>query len=118
MGLTILVTAIALLLAHQLAFRMSTRLVNRGLLDDAGRRLLAAQLAGGLATAVVAALPVLLFGAEGVVVSELLLLAFVAMTGYRTARSVPTSRTRALGYVAVIIVAVIGVLLVKSLVGH
>lgn len=116
--LTILLTAVALLLAHQLAFRISSRLVNKGLLDAAGVKLLGAQLIGGLIAAVAAALPVLVFGSEAVRASELVLLVFVAATGYRAARSVPASRLRALMYVGVVVLGVIAVLFVKSLVGH
>lgn len=118
LALTLLVTAIALLFAHQLAFRLSTRLVNQGLLDDTGRRLLSAQLVGGVAVAVVAAAPVFFFGPSGIRISELLLLAFVGLTGYKVARSVPTSRLRALAYVALVGVAVLGVLLLKASIGH
>lgn len=118
LGLTVLITAVALLLAHQVAFRLSSRLVNRGLLDDAGRKLLSAQVVGGLGAAAVASLPVFLLGSDGIRVSELVLLLFVAATGYRAARSVPTSRTRALGYVGFVVLLVLVVLFVKSLVGH
>ena len=55
--LTVLITAVALLLAHQVAFRLSSRLVNKGLLDPAAWRLLGAQTAGGLFAAAVASLP-------------------------------------------------------------
>lgn len=116
--LTILITAIALLLAHQVAFRLSSRLVNKGLLDPTGLKLLGAQTIGGLGAAVVAALPVLILGPSGIRVSEFLILAFVAATGYRAARSVPTSRLRALLYVGFLVVVVMVVLFVKSLVGH
>jgi hypothetical protein len=117
-GLTVLLTAVALLLAHQVAFRLSTRLVNRGLLDAEGQRLLAAQALGGLAIAVLAAAPVFLLGASGIQVAEFLLLAFVAGTGYVTARGAGRSPTRSVGYVVVLVVAVVLVLFVKSLVGH
>ncbi|MFN8127100.1 MAG: hypothetical protein U0R64_11405 [Candidatus Nanopelagicales bacterium] len=116
--LTVFVTAIGLLLAHQVAFRLSTRLVNRGLLDAGALRLLGAQLAGGLVAAVIASLPVLLLGPSGILVSEALILAMVAITGYRVARQVPTSRFRALLYVGFIVVIVLGVLAVKGLAGH
>lgn len=118
LALTILLTAVALLLAHQVAFRLSTRLINRGLLDDEGRRMLSAQVAGGLITGVVAAAPVFLFGAGAIRLTEFLVLAFVAATGYRAARSVPTSRTKALAYVAFVVLVVLAVLFVKSLVAH
>ena len=118
LALTILLTAVALLLAHQVAFRLSSRLINQGLLDDDGRRLLSAQVAGGLITGAIAAAPVFIFGDGALRLTEFLVLAFVAGTGYRAARSVPTSRTKALGYVAFIVVVVMALLFVKSLVGH
>lgn len=117
-ALTVFLTAIALMLAHQVAFRVSSRLVNRGVLDAESLRLLGAQTVGGLAAAVVAAVPVALFGASGGDVAEFVLLAFIAATGYRAARSVPASRPRSLGYVAILVVVVVAVLMVKSLVGH
>ncbi len=116
--LTILITAIALLLAHQVAFRLSSRLVNKGLLDPTGLKLLGAQTVGGLGAAAVAALPVLVLGPSGVRLSEFLILAFVALAGYRAARMVPTSRVRALLYVGFLVAVVIGLLFIKSLVGH
>lgn len=117
-GLTVLFTAVGLLLAHQVAFRLSTQLVNRRLLDEAGRRLLGAQLLGGLAVAVLAALPVFLLGATGIWVAEFLLLALLVAAGYIAARGAGRSAARAIGYVVVLVVVVALVLLVKSLVGH
>lgn len=97
--LTILITAIALLLAHQVAFRLSSCLVNKGLLDPhrtetagcSDHRWLGRG-CGGCPAGVI-------LGPSGIRVSEFLILAFVAATGYRAARSVPTSRLRALLYV-------------------
>ncbi len=117
-GWTILLTAIGLLLAHQVAFRLSSRLVNKGLLDDESLRLLGAQTVGGLAVAVVAAAPVWVLGSSGVQPSEFLLIAFVAATGYRSVRSAPSSRTRALLYTAVLVVVIFAVVSLKVLVGH
>jgi hypothetical protein len=48
----------------------------------------------------------------------LLLLAFVAVVGYVTARSVPVSRPRALAYVMIVVVVTLVVIWVKSLVPH
>jgi hypothetical protein len=118
LALTVGLTAIGLLLAHQVAFRMSTRLVNRGEVDTETARLLAAQSVGGLAVAVLAVVPVLLFGAAGLRVAELLLLGVVAFVGYLTARVKATSRIRSLGYVLGVVAMVGVVLVVKSLAGH
>lgn len=118
LALTVALTAVGLVLAHQVAFRLSTRLLNRGLLDAGSVRLLAAQAAGGLGVAALASVPVLLFGPTGLRVSAVLLTLLVALAGYLAARSVPVSRSRAMLYVAVVVVVVGLVLTVKSLVGH
>ena len=118
LAFTIGLTAVGLLLAHQVAFKMSSRLVNRGLLDDETVRLLGAQTAGGLAVAVIAVLPVLLLGSGGLLVSALLLVGIVAVVGYATARSSGRSPLRSLAYVAGVVVVVGLVLAVKGFVGH
>ena len=117
-ALTVGLTAIGLVLAHQVAFRMSTRLVSHGRIDPGASRLLGAQLLGGAAVTVVAVLPLVVFGSDAMPVSFALLLSFVGVVGYVAARSVPMSRAKALGYVAMVVVVVAGVLAVKSLVGH
>ncbi len=118
LALTVFLTAVALVLAHQVAFRLSTRLLNRGLIDEGSLRLLVAQVIGGISVAALAALPVLLFGTDGLRVSAVLLIILVAVVGYITARSVPVGRLRAVLYVGVVVLAVGLVLAVKSLVGH
>ncbi|HVG98854.1 MAG TPA: hypothetical protein VNK05_18240, partial [Chloroflexota bacterium] len=118
-ALTLCLTSVGLILAHALAFRLSARLVHHGALPAAQLELLAAQLAGGLAVTAVAVTPVLLIGGpEGVRAAEFLLLAFVAVVGYLAARAVPVSRPRALAYVAFVVALALGVLWIKSLVGH
>ncbi len=118
LAVTVALTAIALILAHQVAFRLSTRLLNRGLLDNDSLRLLGAQAAGGIAVVVLATVPILVLGASGLRIAAALLITLVAVVGYVTARSVPVSRTRALLYVGVVVFAVGLVLVVKALVGH
>ena len=61
------------------------------------------------------ALTVLLHGLSGPLLDRL---SPVATEDYRAARLVPTSRGRALLYVGLIVVVVIGVLVVKGLVSH
>jgi hypothetical protein len=118
-ALTIFLTSVGLILAHAVAFRISTRLVNRGQLTAANVELLSAQFIGGLAVTVVAVTPVLLIGGRnGIRVSELLLLAFIAVVGYVAARAVPVSRTRALTYVTAVVALTLVVLWVKNLVQH
>lgn len=115
----ITLTSLGLILAHQLAFRLSSRLVEQGRVSAANVELLGAQLAGGLAVTVVAVVPVLLLPApSGVPVAELLLLAFVAVVGYAAARTVPLRRVRALAYVTGVVAATLAVLWVKNLGPH
>lgn len=112
-------TALGLLIAHWLAFRISARLAHRGRLASEHLELLAAQLAGGLAATAVAVLPVLLLGTPtGILVAELLLIGFVALVAYAAARTVPLDRIRAGGYVAAVVVLSLVVLSVKNLAGH
>lgn len=117
--LTITLTSLGLILAHQVAFRLSSRLVHQGRLGTANVELLTAQLIGGLAVTAIAVIPVLLFPDRlGVALAELLLLVFVAVVGYAAARTVPVGRTRALLYVSVVVVVVLTVLWVKNLAPH
>jgi len=117
-GLTVLATGLGLVLAHHLSFRMSSRLVNGGLLSPQSVEALTAQALGGLPVAVLAALPVFALGEEpGEVVSEVLLLGFVALVGYRSARFT-SGVGRSLLYVGVIVAAVAAVLVIKLLAGH
>lgn len=105
------------MLAHHLSFRMSSRLVNGGLLTPESIDALKAQALGGLPVAVLAALPVFALGEEpGEVVSEVLLLAFVALVGYRSARFT-SGVARSVLYVGVIVAAVAVVLAIKLIAG-
>ncbi|KAB7744109.1 hypothetical protein GA707_11710 [Nostocoides sp. F2B08] len=116
---TVALTALGLVLAHQVAYRLSTRLLNRGVLDAESLAILRAQLLGGLPVVAVAAVPVLLFGGRtGVLVAELLLLAIVASVGYLTARSAGASSRSVLLNVVGVMVVVGAVLALKIAVGH
>ena len=118
-AVTLFLTSIALLIAHQLAFRLSARLAHRGEIATEHLDLLAAQVVGGLAVTAVAVIPVVLIGGRtGVVVAELLLLAFIAVVGYASARTIHVSRVRALLSVAGVIALVLVVLWIKDLVHH
>jgi len=118
-AVTIFLTSIGLLLAHVVAFRLSTRLVHGGRLPEEQLQLLAAQITGGLVVTLLAVIPVLIFGGpDGVRLAGWLPLALVALVGYMAARAVPLSRTRALFYVAIVVVVVVGVLWIKNLVHH
>lgn len=118
-AVTLFLTSISLLIAHQLAFRLSARLAHQGALGAEHLDLLAAQVVGGLAVTTVAVVPVLLFeGTTGVVIAELALLAFISAVGYASARTIHMSRARALLSVLGVIAIVLVVLGIKELVHH
>lgn len=109
------VTSIGLLIAHQLAFRLSARLAH-GTLASEHVELLAAQLVGGLAVTAVAVVPVLLIGGQaGLLVAELALITFIAIIGYVAARGIPLSRPRALLYVAGVVALTLLISGIKNL---
>lgn len=115
----LIITAIGLLIAHLLAFAVSSRLVTQGRLDAHARGIAAAQVLGGLAVVVLVSVPVLLFDAPtGVRVAEFVLLAFVAAVGYLAARQAEVSRTRAAVYAGVVILLALLVVVVKGVAGH
>lgn len=119
LALTVALTTVGLVLAHQVAFRMSSRLVAPGSkLEPMAPRLMRAQLLGGGAVTLLAVLPILIFGSDAYQWSMALLLLFVMAVGYLVGRSVPLSRLRSLIYVAIVAFAVIGVLVIKTLVSH
>jgi hypothetical protein len=77
-----------------------------------------AQALGGLPVAVIAALPVFVLGEDpGEVVSELILLAFVSLVGYRSARFT-SGKARSLLYVCGLVLVVAAILGVKFVAGH
>ncbi len=117
-GLVVLGTGVGLLLAHHVAFRMSTRLVNQGLLTETSRHAMKAQALGGIPVAVLASLPVFLLGEDpGEDVAIFLLLALVLAVGYRSARF-NVRPIRALAYTALLVLVVLGVVIVKLLTHH
>jgi hypothetical protein len=118
-AVVIALTSVGLILAHRLAFRLSSRLVDQGRLSAASLELLGAQLAGGLAVTVVAVVPVALLPAPyDIRVAQMLLLAFVAVVGYASARAAGHSRGRAVVEVASVVAAATLVLWVKALASY
>lgn len=119
LALTIALTSVGLVLAHQIAFRMSSRLIAEGSrLEPIAPRILRAQLIGGGFVTLLAVLPVLVFGPGALWLSEALLLLFIMVVGYLVARSAPMSRLRSLLYVGGVAIVVVGVLVIKNLAGH
>jgi hypothetical protein len=118
LAMTVALTSVGLVVAHQVAFKISSRLVAVGNLEPLAPRLLRAQLSGGAFVTLLAVIPLVLFGSSALWLSITLLLAFVAIVGYLAARSIPVSRARAMTYVVMVILAVGAVLAIKSLVNH
>jgi hypothetical protein len=115
----IFLTAVGLLVAHLLAFAISSRLVTRGMLDAQARLIALAQIVGGAVVVVLVMLPMLFFDAPtSVQIGQALLLTFVAAVGYLAARQSQVSRFRSLVYVGVVVVSVLVVLGLKAAVGH
>jgi hypothetical protein len=114
---TLFLTALGLLIAHQLAFRISARLAHGGHVASEHLELLGAQTAGGLVVTFVAVVPVLLLGVSpGVLVAELLLVAFIAIVGYTAIRMVPVSQARAVAYVGGVVALTLVAVAIKNLV--
>jgi hypothetical protein len=118
-ALLVVFTSTGLILAHLVAFRLSSRILHAGSWEASEAAKVGAQVLGGAAVTVVAALPVLLLGpALGTTVAEALLLGIVALAGLVVARQARMPPMRALGYVLVVVLVVVGVLAVKSIAGH
>lgn len=117
-AVTLVVTSLGLVLAHHVAFRLSSRLVDKGLVTTESLELLGAQMSGALSVSAAAALPLLVFGDDtGRILSEVLLLVFVAGVGYRAVRQ-SAGPGRSILYVGGLVVAVGIVVAVKTAVGH
>ena len=114
-ALTLIVTAIGLLAAHWLAFRVSARLTTGGLLSQAELSILAAQLVGGAAVVAIAVVPILVLEPpKGLFVAQLALLAVIAGVAYLAARPRAPSPGVALLYAAVVVVGSAVIVLIKD----
>lgn len=115
----VLLTAIGLLVAHLLAFAVSSRLVSSGILDAQARLVGFAQVVGGLAVVALVTAPLLLFDAPtSLRVAQGLMLGLVACVGYLAARQADISRAKALVYVVLVVLSAVVVLILKAAVGH
>lgn len=116
---TILLTVVGLTMAHQIAFRLSSRLMTDGsLLSPTSIAALRAQLSAALVVGALAVIPVLIWGEIGAFIASLALLAFIVLVGYRVGMRAHSSRIRALLYVGVVFAVVVAVLVVKALGAH
>jgi hypothetical protein len=115
----IAVTALGLMAAHWLAFRLSTRLTYGELARAEHGAVFTVQVVAAATVVGAAAIPVLLFGpTTGLVVAQLVLLGIVAVVAYLAARPGDVGRTRAL-IDAFLVVAAAGIVVgIKNLVGH
>jgi diaminopimelate decarboxylase len=112
----VFLTAIGLMLAHLLAFRMSSRLVAGGQRTGEYVGLVTAQVVGGTLVTLLATAPLLLLGSwPGLLVSELALLILISAVGYVTGRAAGYGRLRSILYVAGVVALTVVVLWVKSL---
>jgi hypothetical protein len=117
---TLIGTAFGLILAHWLAFRLAAHLTDEGgVWSGSAPQEAAAQIAGGVGVAVLAALPfVVLDGAEALRISLLLLAAMPALTGLAIARLRQRSWLGSSIFAAVVFVVALGVVEVKAALGH
>ena len=117
-AVALIVTAIGLLAAHWLAFRVSTRLTSGGILSPQELAILGAQLVGGAVVVAIAVVPILfLEPPRGLFVAQIALLTVIAGVAYVAARPRAT-RGIALLYTAAVVVGAGIVVFIKDLVGH
>ncbi|MBN2622085.1 MAG: hypothetical protein JXA83_01895 [Acidimicrobiales bacterium] len=111
-------TTVGLSLAHWFAFRLSARLVGAGTFDRHNAEAAAAQLAGAVAVAVLATVPVLILptGAELDVV-RLLLAGFVAAVAFAVARSGGAGIGRSAVYAGAVLVLASVIAVMKNVLG-
>ncbi|MCB0878889.1 MAG: hypothetical protein KDC46_07910 [Thermoleophilia bacterium] len=115
-------TAIGLMLAHVFAFSLShVTVMDAGGVSRRGERLetIGAMLTGAVAVVAVAEAPLLLIDdiARAATWASMFLVAVIAATAWYAARTAGSSRRRALGYTAAVVVAATAVVAVKSLLG-
>lgn len=117
---TLVGTAVGLVLAHWLAFRLAAHLTDvDGVWSAATGKEAAAQVAGGVSVALVASVPFLLAdGADAVRVALWLLAALPALTGLAIARLRNRSWVRSGAAAAAVFLVALVVVEVKAAVGH
>lgn len=117
---TLLGTALGLILAHWLAFRLAAHLTDEGgMWSGSAPAEAGAQIVGGVGVAVVASLPFLVLdGADALRVSLLLLAALPALTGLAIARLRRRSWVSSGIAAGVVFVLAVVIVEVKAAVGH
>lgn len=114
----VLMTSVGLVIAHQIAFRVSSRLVDHEGSIAHIPRIMRAQLIGGAVSTVLAMVPLLLFGSHALWLSSLVLTTFVCWVAFLAARSVPLGRMKALRYTGAIFLAISLLTVLKVFVLH
>ena len=111
---------VGLALAHVFAFRVSARLVGEGTVSSDDAKSAAVQVAGAVAVALLASIPVLLFGESWELYAATYLLAgFIALAGFAVARSSGASLFRSVVYALLVLAAGVAIALLKNLLaGH
>jgi hypothetical protein len=108
-------STVGLALAHWLAFRVSARLVAAGTIRRHDAEAAGAQLAGAIAVALLATVPVVVLPATAELdVARLVLAGFVALVGYAVARRSGATRARSLVYSISLLVVSVLVAVVKN----
>jgi hypothetical protein len=117
---TLISTALGLILAHWLAFRLAAHLTDEGgVWSGSAPQEAGSQIAGGVGVAVVAALPFLVLnGTDALRVSLLLLAAMPALTGLAIARLRQRSWLGSSLFAAVVFVVAVAIVEVKAALGH
>jgi hypothetical protein len=113
-------TTLGLALAHWFAFRLSARLVASGAFRREDAEAAGAQLAGAVAVALLATIPVLVLPATVELdVVRLVLAAFIALVGVTVARSSGASGLRSVVYgLSILAVGAVVALVKNVLAGH
>lgn len=113
-------TTLGLALAHWFAFRLSARLVAGGRVRQTDAEIGLAQLAGSVAVAVLATVPIVLFDGESEVdATRWFVAGLIAFVGYYVALSSGASTMRALVYASLTTVVALVIVVVKNaLSGH
>lgn len=118
LAMIVLLTSVGLVIAHQIAFRISSRLVDHKRSIVHVPQVMRAQLLGGGFTTVLAIVPLVIFGPRALWLSTVLLTAFVCWVAYLASRSVPNTRLQSLKYTGLVLLAIIAITALKVLVLH
>lgn len=114
-------TTLGLALAHWFAFRLSARLVSSGSIRRTDAEIALAQLAGSVAVALIATIPVVLFdGADSQLdATSWVVVGVIAVIGFLVARESGASTVRSLVYATSVVAVATAVVIVKNVLsGH